>query len=580
LPMFTAPRLSLRQLLTIPFVLLIALLAVLISTISFTAGQSAVNSLSERYLLDVSERIAHAVDEPLGHARLVLDAAAPEAVITSQALSSLDDKSLITRMWVATGLGKPKDGNVYFGDEQSRFVGIRRSPGNQPELRQKPSPSEPRASYTLSSIDQTPVFRSIEKAPYDARTRPWYKLAVASKSYSWSEVYPSFSTNALLVTLAKPVYDGAGALQGIYATDISLQALSEFLRSLTISANGVAYIVEADGNLIAQSTLDAPFSQKDGKPVRLNAANSKNELIRSTYAAFAKELTANAPRLQSRTISTPSGTVYAALQTLSDPAGLKWHAITAVPEADLIGNIRQGVIKSMVLSAVAVLLALLLGVGIMNWVTRDLGTLTQAVRRVRDGQPYRKLEMKRQDEIGELAHNFEEMQSSLRTDRLTGLCNREAFYKELNFRLNGAKAQGLSPHLAVLFCDLVKFKMINDTLGHQVGDAVLIEYGQRLQAAVRAGDVVARYAGDEFVVLLNGVETLEQATIAVEKIHAQMQPVFASLKGSGVNEERMQGSVGIAIYPADGDDAETLIKAADQQMYKVKFAANDGKASR
>ena len=574
-------RFSLRQVLTIPFVLLILLLAFTIAGISFRAGYNAVETMAERLLLDISARISQAVTSPLTRSRVMLEAAAPEAVMTPQ-LSPMAEPALIARLWAATSIVGGTEAYVYFGGENSLFYGIKRARDRQPELRQKTKPESPRASFTLAAIGDTPLLKDTEKTIYDPRTRPWYKQAVAKKAAIWAEVYPSFSSSELLITRAKPVYRADGALEGVYATDVSLREMSEFLQELTITKNGVAFIVENNGNLIAQSIDSPPFKLVDGKPARLNAADSNNELIRQAFAAFKEDIKAGKKVKQHKAddVALSSGKAFAAIDTLKDDDGLGWYAIVAVPADDVLGDVRKSVTHVTLVALLCAALALAFGLAILHWVTRDLDRLTDAVRRVRDGLPYKALNMARRDEIGELASNFESMQKSLHTDRLTGLYNREAFFKDLNFKIKGAKAEGLTPHLAVLFGDLTKFKAVNDTLGHQVGDAVLIEYGKRLQEAVRVGDTVARYAGDEFVILLDGVDTQAQAQIVIDKINMHMEPKFESLKGSGLNDERMSGSLGVAIYPADGETAEELVKAADAQMYERKFAANDGKASR
>jgi diguanylate cyclase (GGDEF)-like protein len=574
-------RFSLRQVLTIPFVLLILLLAFTIAAISFRAGYNAVETMAQRLLIDISARISQAMDSPLTRSRVMLDAAAPESVITPQ-LSPMDAQALITRLWAATLVVGGTDAYVYYGNEAALFYGIKRARDRLPELRQKTKPDEPRSTLTLTSLSQPPQLKETEKTLYDPRTRPWYKQAVAKKAPLWAEVYASFSTKELLITRAKPVYRADGALEGVYATDVSLRAMSDFLQALTITKNGVAFIVENNGDLIAQSIDSPPYKIVDGKPARLNAADSNNELIRTAYAAFKDGIKLGKKQQSNKAddIQLSNGKAFAAIDTLKDDDGLGWYTIVAVPSDDVLGDVRRSVTQVIVIALACAVLALLLGMGILTWVTRDLSRLTEAVRRVRDGLPYKELNMARSDEIGELANNFESMQKSLHTDRLTGLYNREAFFKELNFKIKGAKDAGLTPHLAVLFGDLTKFKAVNDTLGHQVGDAVLIEYGKRLQEAVRVGDTVARYAGDEYVILLEGVDTHEQAQIVIDKINLHMEPTFESLKGSGLNGERMSGSLGVAIYPEDGETAEALVKAADAQMYDRKFAANDGKSSR
>lgn len=149
-------------------------------------------------------------------------------------------------------------------------------------------------------------------------------------------------------------------------------------------------------------------------------------------------------------------------------------------------------------------------------------------------------------------------------DALTGLANRRLFQEHLSLAL--ALAQRRSTPVAVLFLDLDHFKVINDSLGHTIGDELLREVAQRLKAAVREGDTVARAGGDEFTIVLQDLSRHDAATVVAEKVlRAVAEPIV-------VGEHRLYitTSIGIAFYPSDGDDAETLLKSADTAMYRAK----------
>ena len=125
---------------------------------------------------------------------------------------------------------------------------------------------------------------------------------------------------------------------------------------------------------------------------------------------------------------------------------------------------------------------------------------------------------------------------------------------------------------AVLFLDLDKFKSINDTLGHAVGDELLIEVARRLKAQVRDSDTVARIGGDEFVVILPSLKSREDAEMIAEKIRASLAAPYG-LNGHAVDTTP---SIGVALYPQHGSDAELLLKCADAAMYQVKQAGRNG----
>lgn len=155
-------------------------------------------------------------------------------------------------------------------------------------------------------------------------------------------------------------------------------------------------------------------------------------------------------------------------------------------------------------------------------------------------------------------------------DALTGLPNRDWFHQLLSVELKAARRYGRQ--IAVLFIDLDRFKLINDSLGHGAGDALLREIGARLTRCLRASDVVARLGGDEFVVLLGEARTRELTTVVVRKLLAALQePVEL-----GTQSCRISASIGISMFPDDGADEQTLMRHADSAMYVAKEQGKSG----
>ena len=148
-------------------------------------------------------------------------------------------------------------------------------------------------------------------------------------------------------------------------------------------------------------------------------------------------------------------------------------------------------------------------------------------------------------------------------DALTGLANRTL----LNGRLHqaiGSAAETVS-EIAVVFIDLDQFKFINDTYGHALGDGLLQSMADRLRSCVRDSDTVARQGGDEFVLLLQGYRPADLAGV-VQRLHAAIALPWRS----GRREFHVTSSIGVAVYPSDGDTADILLRNADAAMYKAK----------
>ncbi|WP_049723026.1 bifunctional diguanylate cyclase/phosphodiesterase [Gilvimarinus polysaccharolyticus] len=173
-------------------------------------------------------------------------------------------------------------------------------------------------------------------------------------------------------------------------------------------------------------------------------------------------------------------------------------------------------------------------------------------------------------DITERKHFTNKIQQQAIYDQLTGLPNRFLFQKQLNKAIT--TAQRNNTKLAILFIDLDNFKPVNDNLGHTIGDHLLKCVGDRIKACIRSSDTVARYSGDEFIVILHDIYDVKVSVSIAEQIIKAISQVYTI----GENHVFCGASVGISIYPDDGDNAEPLVSKADQAMYGVKRSGRNG----
>jgi len=188
----------------------------------------------------------------------------------------------------------------------------------------------------------------------------------------------------------------------------------------------------------------------------------------------------------------------------------------------------------------------------------------------------------RRDELGQLGTHLNDVHQQIDTlfdqleaqkaelekialhDNLTGLPNRLLFGELTQAAVAAAARDG--SRLALLFIDVDRFKAVNDTLGHAAGDALLVALAKRLRAAVRASDVVCRHSGDEFIVLLHDASPWDEVAATADRLLKEMeQPLLFDHR-----EIAVSASIGVAIYPDDANDPDTLVRHADTAMYEAK----------
>ena len=170
-------------------------------------------------------------------------------------------------------------------------------------------------------------------------------------------------------------------------------------------------------------------------------------------------------------------------------------------------------------------------------------------------------------EVDERKRAQDELQYKATHDDLTALANRALFYEQLELIIEQSKRH--KHKVALFYLDLDGFKQINDTLGHDYGDKILIEVARRLKQVVRKEDIVARLGGDEFSVIFGHLDDEEHITMIANKVIDSILKPFELLKQT-TSINTISASIGISIFPFDCDSADSLVKNADVAMYKAK----------
>lgn len=568
---------SLRVNLVVPYVLLVALVSIVLGATYYWSASRTIRAFSDQYIREVAARIAQAVHFHVHGSAAVLDAAFPEGM---SAPGDIADEltALRQRFWIATSIYTDPNDYVYYGNRAGQSFALKRRSSHEAELRLKLRPGEHRAYYRYDEVMGAPHYVRHESTLFDPRTRIWYTLGEHTTGHFWTAVYIDFTTRDLVVTRARRVLSDTGQFEGVVATDVPLKDINQFIDTLNIGGRGRAFVVERDGNLLAATRVRRVGRNVDGQTTRVSALDTDDPVIRAAYigivpfldAAQAGGAAGAADREQSywTTTEAPGGQVIAvAARRIIDDAGLDWTAIVAMPRNEIFLGIDRQLWIALGVGLLAVGLTILFGMRLFGRIAQDIISLSHAVTRMRQGAPDVEIDIRRRDEVGDLARNFKAMRAELFTDRLTGAANRTALESLLTA---ATRAPGGVP-FTLFFLDLNDFKPLNDRYGHDNGDRALVEVVRRLQACLRPTDLVARLGGDEFVVVVSGAETSAAVAALSAKLAAAVEAPLQTLHNMPQGRTVSLGvAIGHAVWPADGLTADELIQCADADMYRQK----------
>jgi len=365
---------------------------------------------------------------------------------------------------------------------------------------------------------------------YDPRTRPWYQ-AFRQQKLLWTAPYIFYTSRDPGITVSIPVFNTKSELTGAVGVDIEINSLSQFLARRKISPHSAAFIVGRGGALAAHSNINLIKKiDEEGHPQLLNITELKNESVLTKLWSIIQDLDDDV-LLQGSTIDfAVDGEKYLAV-VRSFPKNSRWPWIMTVfaPENDFIGIFRKARQKKLVE-------ALLYSIGI---------TLLLFLLAARFLKPVRRLL--------HYAH----------FDPMTNLYNRRAFFEHCEKK--EAQARANNTPLCLAMADVDGFKRINDTYGHGVGDELLIAIAGRLRGALSDNDLIGRFGGEEFIILLTDTDA-NQGVNVCERLRWAIADSPIRTAAGQIN---ITVSLGIAQVSKDSDLQES-INEADRALLKAK----------
>ena len=405
--------------------------------------------------------------------------------------------------------------------------------------------------------------------------------------------------------VATPVLSAGGKPLGVIVVSVDLNGLFSLLKT-DLPADYQLYLANEWGDFLIHPDPALTFGFDRGRRILLQdsfgqardlfegradttvATLSPDKLKELAFAGKLAQMPGQTPAPRATPVH--GGGLVAAFHKLpfGDAAAGQFVVIgLSQPLDKVLGETRAMGIKTLQIVLAFSILAMLLSYAASRYLTRHLNMIVDAVKRFSREHVIGELPLGRNDEIGLLARSFNDMQVEIRAhmaelyeskqkldhlarhDILTGLPNRMMFFDTLEHEMATMRRAGKP--LAVFFIDLDRFKEINDSLGHAVGDEVLRTAARRLKGMVREVDTVARLGGDEFMLLLSGLDDVQHLPAIAQKIiDGVSMPIHV-----GPHELQVSASIGISLYPGDAVNAADLVHKADLAMYQSKTAGRN-----
>ena len=428
-------------------------------------------------------------------------------------------------------------------------------------------------NLALTSRTAQQLFRTDGSTLVNVRNRPHFQEAMKGREYV-TDILSSMSTGKMIVVMGVPVLDTAGEPIGMVQRNFDLGALKEFVS--TLDDNEISIVVmDRTGRVIANSDQLEGVGSEYGVDTRYKA------LLDKVY--------------NSRGIIDMEIEGEDCMATYSRNLRTGWMIVTIRPYHFIWEQIYEKIIYASLLG-----LILLFVVGGTAWtfsfkVSEPIVKITDAVGKIASGKDVEAVhvEVSTNDELGQMAAAFNKIRTererlvenldkvqierddfklASELDKLTELFNKTTMAKLCRMKLNSFNANNLpNIYIALYIIDLDHFKDVNDLLGHQFGDKVLVEFASGLRKVFRTNDCIGRFGGDEFVAIIDNLPNLD----VVRRKAEQIKNLAFNLTVEG-KSRFVTASIGIAIAPFEGRDYDTLFRSADEAVYWVKNHGKNG----
>ncbi len=407
----SSSKFRLSTTIVVPFVLQIVAAVGLVGYLSYRNGQESVNRLASQVRTEVASRTNQVLEEyfktPYQITKNNINALKLNHI-------NLEDKETVERYFAAQLQVYPMLGEIFVGQPDGTMIYVgRKSDGSLLAATTIAVPQ--RAFYQLDDFGNRSKFEKFDT--FDARARPWYKAATERHGQSWSGVYQSRTIRNLGTAAAEPYYDQQGNLVAVFSNFIMLQGISDFLTSLKISPTGQVLVIDQKGLLIATSTGEPSLlPSTDGNLQQIQATKSHNPLTANAVKYLQEQFgdLKQIRGLRELAFDMNGKRQYLLAQPYSDGKGINWLVVVVVPETDFMGQINQNTQNTLILSGVALVVVIVLGMLTAKLITAPILRVYQAANRLAKGDLGEQVAPSAIAEINELSNAFNQMSEQLK----------------------------------------------------------------------------------------------------------------------------------------------------------------------
>jgi len=575
---FAHRKLPLSILVVVPFLVQIVVAVGLTGYLSWQSGQKAVQNLSNQLRDQASQRISEHLNRYLTKPHDIIQTT--KDAFSGNLLTQGDLPKIGRFFWKKMQFNKNNISYINYGLEDGKYAGAGYLENDSQITISEISGSTEGLAYNYAT-DKVGNRTTLKRVytDYYYKQESWYRETVNSGKSGWCSVYLwSGDTVNISIAACSPIYDRSGKIIGAIGVDLLLANISKFLSTIKITPKATTFIMERDGALIATSGKTAPITIVNGKAARLLAIDSGDDYIRETSTQLLHQFKSfkeiKKPELLDFTLN--GERLFVLVKPWQDKHNLDWLVVVIVPETDFMAEINANTRATVLLCLVALVVAIIFGLVTSHYLIKPIKKTIQAANALSEGDWQQTLKDSVFLELSLLALAFNPMAAQIKSsfsrleynanhDGLTGLFNQEAFKSELQKIIKSEPliTQNL---FAVLFLDLDDFKLVNDSLGHLSGDLLLQKVTDKLLGCVCQGDLVARFGGDEFVILLKDIKYKHEAMKIADCLCEELKKPF-DLSG---REVFIGASIGIVFNDQNLKEPEDFLRNADIALYRAK----------